>query len=204
VILSDATLCTICKSPQGSFLPCVKCGRLIDKKASVCSNCQALQHWRRSFSLSTTVLSLLIALIAVMSPAITAYNYLRDYHSRTSFIVTDFGDKTISVYVWNTGSKPSALSRSLLILGNVPLATLEPSKSDRTKTVIPPHDKAILELSVAGLTEKGIALESSKQSSTSSSESPALLLEIEESDGSHRRLEVPLSLDVVLNVIRNR
>jgi hypothetical protein len=81
------------------------------EEAKRCNACGTFQRGLRSYlPFSQTVLTLLVALIAVTSPAITGVLYLRDYYSNTKFTVAGADNLRISVKVWNTGRQPSTVT----------------------------------------------------------------------------------------------
>src|SRR5258708_30177036 len=54
---------------------CVTCREKIERGAKICIRCNQFQDWRRFFGLSSTILSLLVALVSVLSIAIPAAFY---------------------------------------------------------------------------------------------------------------------------------
>jgi hypothetical protein len=51
---------------------CITCREKIERGAKICIRCNQFQDWRRFFGLSSTILSLLVALVSVLSIAIPA------------------------------------------------------------------------------------------------------------------------------------
>jgi hypothetical protein len=50
--------------------PCKVCGEAIKRSARKCIHCDSYQDWHANIGMSTTVLSLLVALVAVLTPAV--------------------------------------------------------------------------------------------------------------------------------------
>jgi len=117
------------------------CAEPINEKASKCIHCQSDQGGiRRRLGVSTTVLSLLVALVTVLTFAIPV---IRDaLTSRDSRLIASMqgmsDDRVIAVLVSNTGARPgtvgwaniSAIGQafSLSVQGDVPIV-VEPGKS---------------------------------------------------------------------------
>jgi hypothetical protein len=138
---ADASLCKTCKSAQGP--QCVICKQRIPDGAQRCNECDAYQNWRSHFPFITTVLSLILAMIAVSSAVVPAAFYLADRNSDTQLRVTGASEDQIFVKVWNAGKKPSNLaSYHLRFNGRMPIneTTLHPSDKDQesAKSVIAP------------------------------------------------------------------
>src|SRR5258708_28682650 len=64
---------------------CVTCREKIERGAKICIRCNQFQDWRRFFGLSSTILSLLVALVSVLSIAIPAVLNLRPPQKTTIF-----------------------------------------------------------------------------------------------------------------------
>ena len=50
--------------------PCIACGNNIPAAAIKCAKCSAYQNWRRFLGVSTNMLSLLVALVAVLGATV--------------------------------------------------------------------------------------------------------------------------------------
>ena len=195
-ISAAAKICTSCKCIQKPARYCHICAEPMASDSVRCSACQAYRGWRRFLPASSTI-ALMTALVSVITSGVTAVNYMRDRDSHTSFIVADVSATAITISAWNTGNKPAALVSYLLLLDDTPLATLEPVAADAPKTAISAREKVTIVLKPSGFNGEAIALLSSNSPTASVPKTPTLLIEIEESNGTHRKLEAPLSRDRV-------
>lgn len=111
------------------FKVCDKCKEKIHKDAVICIHCKSYQNWRRHLGLSSTFLSLLLALISVSTVFVTVLSsatvkndsdinasiinwqrtYFNDRGKLTQVLIAEF-------FVTNSGKKPGAL-KSLSIKG---------------------------------------------------------------------------------------
>lgn len=99
----------------GPGLRCRECREPLHPNARRCASCGAFQNWRRFLALSSTVLSLLVALISVSALAIPILKEaFEPQHSRVAveapFFSGDFG----YLYVANEGARP-ALVESIVL-----------------------------------------------------------------------------------------
>lgn len=132
-IAESAKQCPICNSPQNLDL-CSTCGKALPYGIPRCNGCGNYRKGLQSiFPFSNTVLALLVALIAVISPAITALFYYLDYDSHTKVKVVGASKDYISVVAWNTGHKPATLVDYSLVFTEEPEKEimLEPVEDDR-------------------------------------------------------------------------
>ena len=92
---------------------CSQCRLEIPENAKFCTHCQSYQDWRRHFSVSSTVLALLTALVSVVS--VTLPGFMHIFHTPASSmsdpIVTIEGT-TIRVLVMNSGDAPGVFVRA--------------------------------------------------------------------------------------------
>jgi hypothetical protein len=117
-----------------------------------CNACGTYQNrWLRKLPFSQVVLALLIALLAVISPAITALFYAYDYHSHIAFTVAGADKNRIYINVWNRGRQPSVVTgcalqatpqRSIAI----PALILNPTDRRAEKNIISSSVPVTLEL----------------------------------------------------------
>lgn len=132
----NATFCKACSSWQGT--PCAFCGHRLPDGAKRCNKCETFQSgWRSVFTVSQTVLVLLIALISLISPTISGIFWALSYNSSTSAIITSFDTNAASIYLWNTGRKPSRVERCFLDFGKLPYQRMELEIVDRAHSFIP-------------------------------------------------------------------
>lgn len=109
---------------------CIACGSDIVHFASVCKECGTSQSWMRYLKSSHIVLSLLVALIAILSFAIPKYQEMRI--SDTSSVSAEFAFADSSrayVIISNHGKRPALIKEVSIKLGDYALM-LEYSRVD--------------------------------------------------------------------------
>lgn len=91
---------------------CRACYSFMPARANKCIACQSLQDWQRFISFSNTFLSLLVALVSVLTFAIPAWE--RAFHKSTPRPVVAFvnssGNSGVSLTLSNGGDAPMTLS----------------------------------------------------------------------------------------------
>jgi hypothetical protein len=85
---------------------------------------------RRYFNVSSTVLSLFTALLAILSVLITQGSAVLHRHSQTEFKVTGALGPQIHLKVWNNGREPAALLSYRLKFDSLPLKTADLTSKD--------------------------------------------------------------------------
>jgi hypothetical protein len=147
-----ARRCEFCKCRQ-VFRPCVVCGSGIRKGSRYCNTCKSYQDVRQHFGVSTTFLSILTTLIAVLTPALHAVTDFLNRNSNTSMIVTDVDEKGVYVQFRNSGGHFSQLAKAQLIFDDsVPLKPALLQQTEIGNVLIRPNEplSVVLRLS-AGL-----------------------------------------------------
>lgn len=99
---------------------CIACREEIQPRAKVCTHCNQFQDWRRFFGLSSTVLSLLVALVSVLSIAIPAIlNVTTPQQSDIRCSLLEWEEETgfVKLAVSNKGSR-AAVVQGLLLESN--------------------------------------------------------------------------------------
>jgi hypothetical protein len=97
-------------SPAGEQVLCNTCAKSIPAAAKKCTECDSYQDWRRMFGLTTPVLSLLVALVAVLSAAApTAATFLTPKNSKIEAGIHDARSERLIVYATNSGVRPGAI-----------------------------------------------------------------------------------------------
>jgi predicted nucleic acid-binding Zn ribbon protein len=131
---------------------CRVCSEPINVAAQKCIHCQSEQaEWRRRLSLSTSVLALLIALIAVLTASIPVLKEAitaKDSHLIFSF--QGASDQSISVLVSNQGIRPGTvhfgtvwyMKRSFLVTQSVANGKIAPFVVEAGKSVLAKFVKA--------------------------------------------------------------
>jgi hypothetical protein len=109
---------------QNTTKPCKVCGEEIKLSAKKCIHCDTFQDWRSSLSFSTTVLSLLVALVSVLTAAIPVLNKeFTGKYSSLNFSYQSASQKYIFILASNTGNRPGTIRGGTLSIGdlNLPL-----------------------------------------------------------------------------------
>jgi hypothetical protein len=103
---------------------CVVCGEPINVAATKCIHCQSEQgHWIRRLGMSTSVLSLLVALVAVLGFAIPVVQKALSHDDSDLVFAYQRTDKDgfISVLASNLGTRPgSIVNGSVIVRGGQP------------------------------------------------------------------------------------
>ncbi|MBZ9683240.1 hypothetical protein LB531_21520 [Mesorhizobium sp. CO1-1-2] len=95
------------------MMNCEQCRLAIPEGASVCTHCQSYQDWRRWFSVSSTVLALLTALISVLSFAVPSFvNLLHRAHSDLAAPMITLEGTTVRLLVVNNGDASGVFVRA--------------------------------------------------------------------------------------------
>jgi hypothetical protein len=192
--------CEVCKSWQEK--QCSVCGEWLLPNANRCNACNTYQgRVRKYFSFSQTVLALLTALISVTSPAIHAFLDYLNNESHTSIMVTGTDNGKLRTYAWNTGNKPGRLVNAVLDFGGYPYETERLEPDDPATTLIPPGGS--VDSAVKGVVvEFRVGLKDQAKSKKEEGTSPALFVEVSESNDKSRRLKVPLEPSVINALIK--
>lgn len=102
-------------SERPTVKTCRTCGEEIKAQARKCVHCGAYQDWRGAVSLSTTVLSLMVALISVSIAAFPAIRKaVTPARSLVDFAFQGGDEDTVSAFVQNTGSQPATVNGARL------------------------------------------------------------------------------------------
>ncbi|OCK59855.1 hypothetical protein [Bradyrhizobium sp. LMTR 3] len=130
--------------PEG-MKRCKVCAEPINEKAVKCIHCQAEQSWaRQRLGFSSTILSLLVALITVLTAAVPV---VRDsITSKNSNLIFSFqaaNDRVISVLASNTGVRPGSIGSSYLHMNQKRNYGLRVSGVDSARVVEPGKSELI-------------------------------------------------------------
>jgi len=105
------------QEPAPTMKQCSTCAEPIRVEAKKCIHCGSYQSWRGRINFSATVLSLLVALIAVIG---TTAPVIRNLFtpSEAAFRFSDpvFGQGTISVTATNIGAQPARLDWTVITI----------------------------------------------------------------------------------------
>jgi hypothetical protein len=97
--------------------PCRVCGEKIKKIARVCIHCNNYQDWRADLNISSTVLSLLVALFGVLTVALPAIkNFVTPNKSSLSFSFQGIYGDTIGILASNNGNRPGTVRSPIEVL----------------------------------------------------------------------------------------
>lgn len=101
--------------PEG-MKHCKICGEPINSKALKCIHCQGEQSWgRRRLGFSSTILSLLVALITVLTAAVPVVREaIVQKNSNLNFSFQTANDRVIYIFASNTGVRPGSIGESYL------------------------------------------------------------------------------------------
>jgi hypothetical protein len=129
---------------------CLVCAEQIAGTALKCIHCESYQDWRRHFGFGATVLSLVVALFAVIGQAAPAIkSLLRDRQVEVSYAVQGVDYRRITILAANDGERTGAISSGMLKIdgGSPILLTLMDGEG---VVLLPPRSTAILHYVVMG------------------------------------------------------
>jgi hypothetical protein len=115
------------KSP-GPPVECVMCREPVRPGARICTHCNSFQDWKRYFSVGSTVLALLVALLSVATTAAPALQriFTRDRSDlRVALLSTEGREGSASVI--NSGNKPGFIGQIYLLANGVRVPGLKTS-----------------------------------------------------------------------------
>ena len=94
----------------GETKPCKVCGEAIKKVARVCIHCNNYQDWRGRINVSSTILSLLIALGSVLTVAVPVLkSALTPLNSNLIFSFQGASERRLGILVTNGGERPGSV-----------------------------------------------------------------------------------------------
>lgn len=115
--------------PKSETKTCRECGNSIPLMARKCTECDSYQDWRQFLPFSSTILSLLIALFAVLGTLIQSiHEYTKDQDAKIHGVLLDSRTGTIDqklstiydLFITNAGSKPGAIKSVSLRFNDEP------------------------------------------------------------------------------------
>jgi len=90
---------------------CRVCASQINSAAKKCIECDSYQDWRGALGISSNILSLLVALIAVLTAAVPVLTKaLTPDKSDVRVSIQVLSDQNLSIFVSNTGNRPASLN----------------------------------------------------------------------------------------------
>jgi hypothetical protein len=97
--------------------PCKVCAEPIKKAARVCTHCNNYQDWRAELNVSSTVLSLMVALVSVTTAALPVVrDAMTEKNSDLSFTFQGVNEDVIGILVTNQGARPGTVSYPMYLL----------------------------------------------------------------------------------------
>lgn len=181
--------------PAQKEQPCNVCGKPIPVGIGFCNNCKSYQDWRRHIPGSQVPLTLLTTLIAVITPAIAVMSWVLHYDSATSAVFVSASRDKILVYVWNTGRNPSAVLKTRLLYTGASLQDADLDAATWAQLLIEPNGHSILDLTIQEPRMKPPVYECKCASAR-------VEVDVQESDGSRSRHEIPLPADFVCDQVQ--
>lgn len=162
--MSETNLGAPSKTEEATKKSCRTCGEPISSSASKCVHCQSWQDWRSMFATSTTVLSLLVALISVTTAALpTIVGLLTPKRSELSFsfqgVAGPDDQLTLQFLGSNSGTKPGSVRGATYLKGLRWISRsfhLSSSQQDRSAIILEPGKAELLSFSL----DRGAVLDS--------------------------------------------
>ncbi len=186
---------------------CKQCCNAIPRGAHLCSHCNSYQDWRSWFSVSTTVLALLTALVSVLGIAVPAViNVLHSPKSDAILQLPSLDGTTLRVVAINRGDAPASLTRARIDGDYLAGATKVRLRNDGD-AIIPPGSK-LLTFDIIPLLDEGQSYNGSLEAMTAAiSRKPmpatSILFELAQSDGTSSVLKFTLTNDDIFGLLRD-
>jgi hypothetical protein len=109
---------------------CRICAEEIKWAATQCIHCKSYQDWRSTLGFSTTVLSLLVALVSVLTVALPVFKAaVTPKNSALTYTVQGSTEGRIFVLVSNLGNRPGSVAHAALNLDGVPALIVDLSEA---------------------------------------------------------------------------
>jgi hypothetical protein len=138
---------------------CWACSKpLVKEYSRKCIHCEAYQRgWRKHFSFSIPVLSLIVAIISSAAIAVPVFlDALRSDNSKILVNYLSYKDLTFSILVANTGKRHGVIKRAGLIIPKsdlglpdnsaLPVYALLPREQEERTAILAPGEAKILHL----------------------------------------------------------
>ncbi len=101
---------------------CFRCFEQINSSAKVCKHCNSTQNWKRHLHFSNIILSLVVALVAILSYAIPKMIELKISNQSDIKAEFTFSDKGKAyILVSNNGKRPALIKSFCILLDNYEL-----------------------------------------------------------------------------------
>src|SRR5262249_20564094 len=119
---------------------CIECRKAIEPGATKCTECDSFQDWRRHFTIGHVVLSLLVALVSVLTAAVPVWRTLWA-RPQLALSLTRCERQSITAYIFNTGQATGVVSKlTLRVPGWEDWQDTPLTPKDVTGIVVRPHD----------------------------------------------------------------
>jgi hypothetical protein len=185
-----------------SHIRCKQCCNDIPRGARLCSYCSSYQDWRSWFSVSSTVLAMLTALVSVLGIATPAViNVLHSPKSDAILQTPSLDGTTLRVVAINRGDAPASLIRARIDGDYLAGATKVRLRNDGDASISP--GSKLLTFDIIPLLDEGQSYEGSLQAMTAAMSGKPLpatsvLLGLAQSDGGVSVLTNPTSRTAAL------
>jgi hypothetical protein len=124
---------------QTATRPCINCAEEIKTSARQCIHCKSFQDWRAAFGVSTPVLSLLVALVSVLTVAVPVLvESITPENAKIEFTVQGSTSETIFVLVSNRGNRPGSVAHGALTLDGIDAMVVDLADSPGAVQIIAP------------------------------------------------------------------
>jgi hypothetical protein len=105
---------------------CKICAEEINRNATICIHCKSYQDWRSAFGFSTTALSLIVALVSVLTVALPVMkDVITPKNSYLTYTVQGSTQNSVYVLISNLGSRPGSITSAALYLDDNPAIILD-------------------------------------------------------------------------------
>lgn len=132
--------------------PCKVCAEPIKRAARVCTHCNNYQDWYANIGMSSTILSLLVALVSVLTTAMPiVYSTLTPKNSDLSFSFQGVNEDIIGILVTNRGTRPGSVSYPMSLYADTfPLLNLKVlGESSSAVFLVEPGKSLLLQLTAS-------------------------------------------------------
>ena len=130
---------------------CRLCAASMRPGAVKCTDCNAFNGWRRFFPASEVVLSLLIALFAVLSAAEPKVTDWLHRNSKTTVYLVGGEPDALIVHIANEGNQPSMIRAFHVCFVDMPLPEITLNVDDANKVYLIPKDHRFIKLYHSGV-----------------------------------------------------
>jgi len=127
---------------------CIACKNKIIKNAMKCTECGGFQNWRRNMDVGNTSISMLVALISVLTIFISTADYAWTSPENVNINVIEVGSSQITIAITNSGEESAVISPNPTlsdgILKAFALNIVNDSKNQLVDLVIKPGEVQVM------------------------------------------------------------